>query len=213
MLMFINIISNTMKSHLKVVLVSVIFGALAGGLAGYYAPKWFPKSSDELIKDFYSVETATSVSPHHIRKHMGQGDDTFILVDLRSREEYEREHVATAINIPAYESPEKSAYGDVERIVGEFSKLPADKDIIVYCYSIPCMTGRKIGKMLADHDIYVKHLGVGWNEWRYFWTMWNHEHEWEQTNVEDYVTSGPEPGEVVGASESAACPLGGEFGC
>ena len=61
-----------------------------------------------------------------------------------------------------------------------------DKDFIVYCYSIPCMTGRKVGKMLVDHDIYVKHLGIGWNEWRYFWTLWNHAHEWNQTNVMDY---------------------------
>ena len=49
------------------------------------------------------------------------------------------------------------------------------------------MTGRKMGKLLAEHEIFVKHLAIGWNEWRYFWTQWNHEHEWGNTKVEDYV--------------------------
>jgi len=37
------------------------------------------------------------------------------------------------------------------------------------------MTGRKIGKMLAEKEIYVKHPNIGWNEWRYYWNLWNHE--------------------------------------
>lgn len=198
---------------------TLLVGAIAGALAAllvlqFVAPSTSdaPRSKEDLIKEWYAAETAVHVSPHHIRKHMAQGDDTFILVDLRSQEEYEREHIATAVNIPAYASPDKSAYGDVERIVSEFKKLPADKDIIVYCYSIPCMTGRKIGNMLAEHDIYVKHLGVGWNEWKYHWNTWNHEHEWEQTNSSDYTVSGPEPGMVKGVSGSG-CPVEGGFGC
>ncbi len=92
---------------------------------------------------------------------MDKGDMNFILVDLRSQEEYEKEHIIGAISIPAYKDRDTSDYGAVDRIVGEFSKLPKDKDVIVYCYSIPCMTERKIGKMLAERGIYVKLLGVG----------------------------------------------------
>ncbi len=117
--------------------------------------------------------------------------------NLRSQEEYEREHIMGAVSIPAYKDPDTSAYGDVRRIVNSFQELKKnnpDKDIIVYCYSMPGMTSRKIGKMLAENDIYVRLLGIGWNEWRYFWNMRNHEHEWDVTNVEDYVSSGKEPG-------------------
>jgi rhodanese-related sulfurtransferase len=144
---------------------------------------------------------------------MAEGDDSFILVDLRSEEEYEKAHIAGAINIPAYRDPDTSAYGDVDRIVNMFAALPKDKDIIVYCYSIPCMTGRKVGKMLAEHGIYVKQLGIGWNEWRYYWELWNHEHEWNQTNVEDYIVSGTEPGTVATNINSTICSVKGEFGC
>jgi len=203
----------------NVILTAIIAGAIAGIVAALLVggmQEADQDSKEDLIKEWYAAETAVHVSPHHIRKHMAQGDDTFILVDLRSQEEYEREHVIGAVSIPAYASPEKSAYGDVERITNSFKELIEEnpgKDIIVYCYSIPCMTGRKIGNMLAEQGIYVKHLGVGWNEWRYFWTMWNHEHEWNVTNVEDYTISGSDPGvfELEGASK--ACAIEGEFGC
>jgi hypothetical protein len=100
----------------------------------------------------------------------------------------------------------------VDRIVREFRTLPKEKDIIVYCYSIPCMTGRKVGQMLADKGIYVHHLGIGWNEWRHFWELWNHEHEWATTSVEDYVTSGKQPGVFTGTPVIEPCTQG-QFGC
>ena len=121
-----------------------------------------------------------------------------------------------AYNVPAYASPEKSAYGDVERIVTSFKELAKmDKEMIVYCYSGPCMTGRKIGKILAEHEIYVKHLGIGWNEWRYDWTNWNHEHEWAQTKVEDFVSAGPDRGAYKGAEiQFEGCSASGnEISC
>jgi rhodanese-related sulfurtransferase len=198
----------------NVVVFALVAGAIAGGLVSLIILNMQTHDQDYYINEFYSAETATHVSPHHIRKGMDKADNSFVLVDLRSQEEYEREHIIGAVNIPAYKSPDKSAYGDVERIVHSFKTLEEQypgKELIVYCYSIPCMTGRKVGKMLAEHEVYVKHLGVGWNEWRYFWTMWNHEHEWEKTNVEDYVTSGLEPG-VPELRDYSGCSVG-EFGC
>lgn len=204
-----------MSLSIKVIMLAIISGAIAGVITTniFLDSTKNEENLNDLIKDFYLTENAVHVSPHRIRKGMDKGDDSFILVDLRSQEEYEREHIVGAISIPAYKDPETSAYGDIERIVSEFSKLPKDKEVIVYCYSIPCMTGRKVGKMLAENDIYVKHLEVGWNEWRYFWTLWNHEHEWDVTNVEDYVIAGIEPGTPKIKVDSNVCPIEGELGC
>jgi rhodanese-related sulfurtransferase len=195
--------------------VLIAISILSGVFGAFLFETFEPTSQEELIQEFYDVETATHVSPHHIRKHIAQGDTSFLLVDLRSQEEYEDEHVVGAVNVPAYADPNTSAYGDVERIVGSFRELQEehpDTELIVYCYSIPCMTGRKIGKMLADQGVYVKHLGVGWNEWRYHWELWNHPHEWDQTNVLDYVTTGSEPGTFKGEVLIEPC-IEGQFGC
>ncbi len=200
----------------KIIVIAIIAGGLAGIVTStsLNAAQLTPEQA--FIKEFYDVETATSVSPHHIRKAMAKGDESFILVDLRSQEEYEEEHVRGALNIPAYKDRDHSDYGAVERISASFAELRAEnpeKDIIVYCYSIPCMTGRKVGKILADRGVFVQHLGVGWNEWRYYWQLWNHPHEWETTNVEDYVWSGPEPGDPFNPELGAGCPIEGELGC
>ena len=200
-----------MKIIVLVVILGVVFGAISGVVTSLINLK-SEKSRESLVKDFYLTETAVHVSPHHLRKAIDKGDDSFILVDLRSQEEYEREHIIGAINIPAYRDPNTSAYGDVERIVSMFSSLPKDKDIIVYCYSIPCMTGRKIGKMLVEHGIYVQQLGIGWNEWRYYWELWNHEHEWDVTNVSDYIVTGKSPGASKSNNSSTFCTVG-EYGC
>jgi rhodanese-related sulfurtransferase len=167
---------------------------------------------EERIAEFYATENAVHVSPHSVRKHMGEAGT--IIVDLRSSEEYATAHIVGAVNIPAYSSPDKSDYGAVDRIVGAFKELRdnnPDADIVVYCYSSPCMTGRKVGQMLSEHGIYVKHLGIGWNEWRYDWDGWNHDAE-AKVNPTDYIATGTEPGLFKGEVQTG-CPIDGSLGC
>ncbi|MEK7555840.1 MAG: rhodanese-like domain-containing protein [Patescibacteria group bacterium] len=204
-----------MNQNVKIILISAVVGALAGGGAFFAMQKSYKPSTNELIKEFYEVENAAHVSPHGLRGKLDKGGAGIVIVDLRSPQEYEREHIISAVNIPAYTDPNTPAYEEVDRIVGQFRELIAanpGKEIVTYCYSIPCMTGRKIGKMLVENDIYVKTLGIGWNEWRYFWTLWNHEHEWKTTKPEDYIWKGKEPGIPVLRELPSACGEG-EFSC
>lgn len=194
-------------------LLTLLLAALIGGLSAAAVVKWYKPSNEELITEFYKTENAVHVSPHSIRAQMSKGHGNFVLVDLRSQEEYEKEHIVGAVSIPAYKDKDTSAYDEVDRIVKSFQELGTDRDIIVYCYSIPCMTGRKVGKMLAENGIYVKLLGIGWNEWRYFWNLWNHEHEWAKTKVEDFIAKGKEPGKYAGAPDQEACDIKGDLGC
>lgn len=204
-----------MKS-IKVIIISAVVGALVGGLTVLGAQKFQSSkevvTKEDLIKEFYQIENAVYVSPHSLRRMMDKKDSSYILVDLRSPQEYEKEHIIGAVNIPAYKDPNTSAYEEKDRIVRQFSELPKSKDVIVYCYSMPCMTGRKVGQMLADKGIFVKHLGIGWNEWRYFWTLWNHEHEWKTTKPEDYIKAGKEPGEPQQRELPSPCG-DGELSC
>lgn len=197
-------------------LLGLVIGVIAGAAIATIGPMVTDRQASEaqLIKEFYAVENAAHVSPHGVRKHIA--DQEYIIVDLRSQQEYEEGHIIGAVNVPAYATPDKSDYGAVERIVGAFITLDAQaklegKEVVVYCYSAACMTGRKIGGMLAEHDIYVKHLGIGWQEWRYYWNLWNHSGE-TPVDPMDYVWSGPEPGIFVDEVVSP-CDIGGEFGC
>ena len=191
----------------KILFLSVFINTIILALFGWAYYTWYiPQSKEAKIKDFYDTENYVHVSPHSIRKDIMQWKQKKILVDLRSNEEYQTSHIVWAINIPAYKNPDESAYDEVSRIVWEFQKLPKDKEVVVYCYSIPCMTGRKIGKMLTENGIYVKHLGIWWNEWRYDWESWNHELEWKNSKVEEYVSSWNEPWTFSGTNTNIFTP-------
>ena len=207
--------SNEANRAIKTIIISSIIGAVVGSGAVFVFQSNQKPTEQELIKEFYEIENAVYISPHSVRQKMSKGQTgDYVLVDLRSQEEYEKEHIVTAVNIPAYKDPNTSAYDEKERIIGQFKELienNSGKDIIVYCYSAPCMTGRKIGKMLTEQKIYVQHLGIGWNEWRYFWNLWNHDGE-TKTKAEDYIISGKEAG--VPKAQELPSPCGkGEFGC
>jgi rhodanese-related sulfurtransferase len=207
------------KSLTSSLILMIVVGVFAGGITAYFVvqnsiPEVPERTTEDLVKEFYEVENAVSVSPHGLRKHISDGN--FLIVDLRSQEEYETNHIVGAYNVPAYATPDKSDYGAVDRIVGSFKELQKQADvnaqeIVVYCYSHGCMTGRKIGKMLAENGIYVKHLNIGWQEWRYYWNLWNHDGE-TGVNPEEFFASGPEPG-VFDGDATGGCPIGGEFGC
>jgi rhodanese-related sulfurtransferase len=171
----------------------------------------------QLRSHYYRSDVATLESPHGVRMDITRGEQDFILVDVRSQQEYILEHIIGALNVPAYKDPQTSAYDEVDRISQSFMEIRReypDREIIVYCYSASCMSGRKIGNMLSDYGIFVKGLGIGWNEWRYYWNTWKYPSEWETTHVKDYIYSGTEPGVYRGYdSFTGGCSLSEDFGC
>lgn len=182
----------------------IILGVVVAlGLSGFNFVNEL-ESQNDLIGKFYEMEGAVSVSPHHMRGHMGPSQD-FTIVDVRDADDYEVEHIISAINIPA-SLP-------TDEIVAKFKELPSDKDIITYCYSTACMSSRKVGKTLADAGIYVKHLNIGWNEWKYDAESWNYPEEWEDLNIQDTLISGSEAGEFPEGFTSTSCPVDGDNGC
>jgi hypothetical protein len=134
-----------------------------------------------------------------------------------NEEAFETQMKATEVSTSVWFSgdPNTPAYEEVDRIVSQFKKAISEnpnKEVITYCYSAACMTGRKVGKMLSDNGVFVKTLNIGWNEWKYFWTLWNHEHEWKSTKPENYIVVGKEPGTPTQRSLPSPCG-DGELGC
>ncbi len=197
---------------MKTTYIHFIAGAILGALlimmfgGGGDVKKSEEQITNELRAQYYASEVATLVSPHSVRERMSNGDNSFILVDVRAKEDYEREHIAGAINIDTSQ--------ELPVVLEAFKALDQNKEIIMYCYSSACMNGRKAGNFLAENGVYVKELTIGWNEWRYGWEMWNYETEWDEYKVEDYVVSGSEPGEVnTKHSFPKPCPIDGSLSC
>lgn len=196
-------------------LVAFLFGVCLGALTLYIVQQIFEVgvTDEDLIAEYYRIENLVSVSPHDIKVALEKGtSDQYVVVDLRSQAEYETEHVTSAVNVPIFVDPAESGMSNDERILKAFAKIQAenpDRDIIAYCYSAACMASRKVGLMLAENGIYIKHLNIGWYEWKYYWTLWNGE---DDTTAVEFITQGSEPG-VKKATEIIS-PCGeGEFSC
>jgi len=213
---------NKKDKHIAKILLLFIVGIGLGFVLGNFyenrADFDLGHHTNNLRASFYAQEVATLESAHGFRKALADGSaqEKFVLVDLRSPEEYKAEHIVTAVNIPAYTEKDNLVHTSKERIINSFKKLKKEnpnKEIVVYCYSSACMTGRKIGNMLAQNRIFVKELTVGWNEWRYFPNTWNHVHEWKSTDIKDYIVSGNKPGKPKRGLSPEGCKIGNEFGC
>jgi len=168
--------------------IGIVFGSLIGGTAAYFLVQM---SSENPIQQYYDIENAVSVSPFDYVSGLESGNATEVLVDLRNTRDYEAAHFNGSINIPAEEmSP--------EAVVSSFGNLSTDKTLVVFCYSSYCMLGRKTGKLLADNDIYVKHLNIGWAELK--------------RDFSKYIVNGSAQ-TTYGGNGSASCTGAGSLTC
>lgn len=185
----------------KSILLPLIYVAL-GSVIGIYGWTLREGQPNQRISTFYEDEMAVAVSPVTIRKLIDKKDANYILVDLRSKKEYDTEHIVTAVNVPAVSL-------NADQIVAQFRLLPKDKQIIVHCYSAYCTLGREIGRLLSRNGIYVKEMNIGWSEWKYYWALWNPGDD--PKNGIPYVVATPVSSDT---KDSLITPCTqGQFGC
>src|SRR5439155_24980583 len=75
------------------------------------------------------------------------------IIDLRTRELFEKGHVPGAINI------------QMEELESKFPSLKKDVTTVVYCYTITCHLATKAALLLAENGFPVKELIGGWEEY------------------------------------------------
>ncbi len=104
----------------------------------------------EQVADKYYANMGADIykiSEADLKAKVDAGDTSFLLIDIRSAEDYAKGHIKGAVNIPFAK-------------VGEYlDKLPADKEIIEYCY-----TGQTAGQTVAIMNMYglkAKSLNLG----------------------------------------------------
>lgn len=108
------------------------------------AVEYFAKMPDHIYK----------IDEPDLKARVDANDDTMLILDIRAPEDYAKGHIKGAVNVP---------FAAVHEYL---DKLPADKEIIVYCY-----TGQTAGQAVAILNMYgynarSLHLGykLGWVE-------------------------------------------------
>ncbi len=83
------------------------------------------------------TEHVRAIGIAHLERMM-KGGEPFTLLDVRSRSDYDREHIAGARSLPLDEIENKAA-----------AMLKPDEDIIVYCDSFVCSASTSASKILG----------------------------------------------------------------
>lgn len=105
-------------------------------------------------KEFFENRVAFTVGPVELKEMMEKERNSIEIIDVRSREYYEKGHIPSAISIPGSE------------IQMHLNKLSKDKINVIYCYSQQCHLGSKTALVLLEKGYPVIELEGGFNEWK-----------------------------------------------
>lgn len=135
-------------------------------------------------------EAAARIDPVIIARAIMNNDTQYILVDVRSPEEYMQGHIRTAVNIPAYSSL-KNWKGSIEKkdnFVRALQKIKvSEKAIVVYGHFGSSSLPGEVVRLLEEHGMTSAQLTVGWNEFAHMSAQWMPEALWRDIQVEKLI--------------------------
>lgn len=97
------------------------------------------------------VEASEGIAPRQLEKKLKTGKA--LLLDVRSREEYNKAHITGAVSIPFEELKKQTA------------KLPKDRELIVYCRGPYCVLSVNAVALLRSKGIQALRLTSGFSDW------------------------------------------------
>lgn len=151
---------NSNIKWLALLLVGIMLSAFAVGCGTSKETAKTPEESKtadqkvtiEQVADKYYTNMGADVykiSEADLKAKIDKGDTSFLLIDIRKAEDYAKGHIKGAVNIP------------FAKVNEYLDKLPADKEIIEYCY-----TGQTAGQTVAIMNMYglkAKSLNLGFD--------------------------------------------------
>jgi len=128
--------------------------------------------------------------PYQIKLDMDKGELFYVILDVRSPQEFNKGHIRDALNLPAYSSfndLKKLSLSEGDIIKKLRSTMPQKKPIVVYGSTRDSQVTHDMVAILSRNGYEVSTLGVGWNEWRHFTNLWVPEAGWDSFQMENYV--------------------------
>lgn len=117
--------------------------------------------------------------PVRLKTRLKLGDKDLLIIDLRSKKEFSKGHVRSAINIAWQE--------DLSAWLKQFKKQSLkNKTIILYEHSQASVLPQELSLYLKKEGYPVYYLAIGYNEWRHFYTFWLPEKDWNSWQPEQF---------------------------
>lgn len=133
--------------------------------------------------------TIEKFDPMALVSNIKSNHNGYVLVDIRSRADYEAGHIKKAVSVPVYNKEMLNKDGSLNegKIRDAFKDVREQKKLIIlYADSSFSIYPDIIVSILGGFQN-VKVLAVGWNEWAHFKNMWVPESQWSTFNINDYI--------------------------
>jgi rhodanese-related sulfurtransferase len=110
------------------------------------------RSGYRRAKKFFEARLQFTLGPYDLNEMLKRGDSVNI-IDVCKSEDFAREHIVGAVNLP-------------EIRWSNFTDLRKDRINVVYCYSPTCLLSARAAMYFAEHDFPVMELLGGIETWK-----------------------------------------------
>lgn len=151
----------------SVITSSVALFIFTGNLITQFVSKTEPQVMSAETKVIKTAELE-KYDPLLLASKLKKGDKDIIVVDIRSKEDYEKGHIVTAVNLPVFGTGLMSESGNLDeaRIEKAISEITKEGQIIIlYGQNAYSTTPTAIAQLLIDQYPDIKPLAIGFDEW------------------------------------------------
>jgi rhodanese-related sulfurtransferase len=146
--------NNRDKALLYVTLTVLVFMVIAAIIGGWPSANVSANGTEEIkqaVATYYEKmpDNSYKIPEPELKKLVDSKDSNIYILDIRGSEDFVKGHIEGAVNIPFKE------------VGSSLSKLPNDKEIIVYCYT--GQTGGQTTSLLNVAGFNAKSLNGGMN--------------------------------------------------
>lgn len=126
-------------------------------------------------KDFLKAKKDLLLDPLILIRWMEEKNNDFLLIDVRDRDSYQKEHLRSAFWLGERQS---------------LKDIPRDKTLVLYGHSANDPEVSEIALDLLEKGYNLKILAVGFNEFRHLKILWLPPSQWDKLMIEDYTEEG-----------------------
>tara|TARA_R110001583_G_scaffold38455_2_gene124282 strand:+ start:188 stop:610 length:423 start_codon:yes stop_codon:yes gene_type:complete len=116
-----------------------------------------PAAPSQLANEFFSRKLACETDCSDVYADIKANHQDYLLLDVRSKEAFDKSHAITAISMP---------HGDINS--ESFAKYPPRTRFVVYCWGPGCNGATKAAVKISDLGFAVKEMIGGIHYWEDF---------------------------------------------
>ena len=117
-------------------------------------PKTAAKTAAISAADYFQAKLAYEMTAWRLKGLLDQKSTDYLVLDVRSPDEFAAGHLPGALNIPLAE------------LTAKLATLPKNKTIVTYCGGITCQLAPKAALELAQKGFQVMELFGGIQDWK-----------------------------------------------